>query len=146
MIFDKISNLRNYKNADPHFEEIIRFVAENDMSKMECGSYDVSADVKVNIAEYEPGAGGDYEAHRNFHDLQYSICGGETIEVIPTECGRNSGGYTPDIEFFKEKTCNATSVALDEGTFAYLTPADAHKPCVKSTYAKIKKAVFKIPV
>ena len=62
--------------------------------------------------------------------------------------GVGHGGSDPGAvaNGFKEKDCNVTSVALDEGTFAYLTPADAHKPCVKSTYAKIKKAVFKIPV
>lgn len=146
MIYDKIENLKTYADADPHFEAIIRFIAENDLRALECGSYDAGNGVTANIAEYEPGTGGDYEAHRLFHDLQYAIIGGEIIEVIPTDCGRNSSGYNPDIEFFKEKDCNVTSVALDEGTFAYLTPADAHKPCVKSTYAKIKKAVFKIPV
>jgi len=147
MIFDKIEKLEIYRNADKHFEAIIAFLKENGMLKStECGSYEVGNGVYVSISEYEPGSGADYEAHRNFHDLQYAVSGGETIEVIPTGCARNSGGYKPDIEFFSEKTCNATSVALDEGTFVYLTPGDAHKPCVKSSYANIKKAVFKIPV
>lgn len=147
MIFDKIEKLEIYKGADSHFEAIIAFLKENGMMKsMECGSYEVGNGVKVSISEYAPGTGGDYEAHRDCHDLQYAICGGEIIEVIPTECARNSGGYKPDIEFFSEKTCNATSVALDEGTFVYLTPGDAHKPCVKSDCDLIKKAVFKIPV
>ncbi len=146
MIFDKIENLKTYANAQPQFEAIIRFIEENDMKALECGSHDVGNGVTVSIAEYEPGTGGDFEAHRLFHDLQYAIIGGEIIEVIPTDCARNTTGYNPDIEFFKEKVCNTTVAALDEGTFAYLTPADAHKPGVKSTYAKIKKAVFKIPV
>ncbi len=147
MIFDRIEKLEIYKDADIHFEAIIAFLKENNFMKdMECGSYAVGNGVNVSIAEYEPATGGDYEAHRNFHDLQYAIIGGETIEVVPTEWAKNSKGYKPDIEFFSDKSCNATSVALDEGTFVYLTPGDAHKPCVKSSYSKIKKAVFKIPV
>ncbi len=147
MIYDKIENLSNYLTANSHFEAIIKFLNENNMMKdLECGSYDVGCGVKVSIAEYSPAQGGDFEAHRDYHDLQYAICGGETIEIIPTSCAVDSTGYEPDVEFFKGFTCPKTSVALFEGTFAYLTPDDAHKPCVKADCEVIKKAVFKIPV
>ena len=146
MIFDKIENLRLYSGMGEAFELIAKFVEENDMKALPCEGFEVGKGIKVGISEYEPGTGGKFEAHRNFNDLQYAITGGETIEVIPTSCGRDSGGYQPDIEFFAEQTCESTSVALEEGTFVFLAPGDAHKPCVKLNSDKIKKAVFKIPV
>lgn len=146
MIYDKIENLNLYFGMNEKFEAIVKFVAENDMKAMECGGYDVAEGVTVGISEYEPGTGGDFEAHRNFHDLQYAISGEEAIDVLPIDFARNSTGYKPDIEFFTEQTAAATRVALTEGTFAFLAPADTHKPCIKTGSDKIKKAVFKIKI
>lgn len=146
MIFDKIENLNLYSGMGESFELIAKFISENDMKSLPCESYEVGGGIRVSLAEYEPGAGGKFEAHRDYHDLQYAITGSETIEVIPISCATESGGYSPDIEFFASQTCESTKVSLEEGTFAFLAPGDAHKPCVKLSSDKIKKAVFKIPV
>ncbi len=146
MIFDTDKNLRLYDGFNSAFEAIAKFIEENDMKSMECGSYEVAEGIKVGIDEYEPGAGGDFEAHREYNDLQYAICGEETIEVLPLEFVKDSTGYKPDIEFFTSQTAAATKVALTEGTFAFLAPQDAHKPGVKLGTDKIKKAVFKIKI
>ena len=146
MIFDKIENLKLYSAFNSHFEDMAKFIEENDFAALPCGSYDVGNGVKVNIAEYEPSGNNKFEAHRNFHDLQYAITGNEIIEVIPISDAADSTGYQPDMEFFTAQNCASTSVALEAGTFAFLAPQDAHKPCVKLTSDKIKKAVFKIPV
>lgn len=146
MIYDKIENLKLYYSLNPHFEQIADFIANNDLATMECGSYEVAPGVKAGISEYEPGSGSDFEAHREYHDLQYAVSGEETIEVIPTEFAENSKGYTPDIEFFTSKKCESTKVSLVQGTFAFLAPGDAHKPCVKLGSDKIKKVVFKIKI
>lgn len=146
MIFDKIENLKLYSKLDPRFDAIADFIAKNDMKTMETGSYEVCDGVKVGISEYEPALGGDYEAHRCYNDLQYAITGNEAIEVIPTADARNSTGYQPDIEFFTDKVCGASKIALDEGTFVFLAPQDAHKPCIKTSSDKIRKAVFKIKI
>ncbi|MDY6017047.1 MAG: YhcH/YjgK/YiaL family protein [Oscillospiraceae bacterium] len=146
MIYDKIENLKLYYSLNPHFEQIADFIANNDLAAMECGSYEVAPGVKAGISEYEPGSGSDFEAHREYHDLQYAVSGEETIEVIPTEFAENSKGYTPDIEFFTSQKCESTKVSLVQGTFAFLAPGDAHKPCVKLGSDKIKKVVFKIKI
>lgn len=146
MIFDTDKNLRYYADFNPAFEAIAKFIEENDMKAMECGGYDVVEGIKVSIAEYEPATGGDYEAHRDFHDLQYAICGEEAIDVLPIEFAKDSTGYKPDIEFFTSQTAVATRVALTEGTFVFLAPQDTHKPCIKMGTDKIKKAVFKIKI
>lgn len=146
MIYDKIENLNLYFGVNEKFEAIARFIAENDMKTMECGSHDVTYGVTVGISEYEPGTGGDLEAHREFYDLQYAICGEEAIDVLPIDYVKNSTGYKPDIEFFTEQTADSTRVALIEGTFAFLAPADTHKPGIKTNSEKIKKAVFKIKI
>ncbi|MBQ3006961.1 MAG: YhcH/YjgK/YiaL family protein [Clostridia bacterium] len=146
MIFDTDKNLRYYAAFNPAFEAIAKFIEENDLRAMECGSYEVAEGIKVGIDEYAPGTGGDFEAHREYNDLQYAICGEEIIEVLPIEFVGNSTGYKPDIEFFTSQTAAATRVALTEGTFAFLAPQDTHKPGVKMGTDKIKKAVFKIKI
>ena len=146
MIFDTDKKLGYYAAFNPAFDSIAKFIEENDMKSMECGGYDVAEGIKVSISEYEPGTGGDFEAHRDFHDLQYAICGEEAIDVLPIEFAGNSTGYKPDIEFFTSQTAAATRVALTEGTFVFLAPQDTHKPCIKMGTDKIKKAVFKIKI
>lgn len=146
MIFDTAKNLKLYSEFNPAFGAIAEFIEKNDLKVLECGSYDVAEGVKVSISEYEPATGGDFEAHRDYHDLQLAITGEEAIDVLPIEFARNSTGYKPDIEFFTEQTAAATRVALTEGTFAFLAPADTHKPCIKMGTDKIKKAVFKIKI
>ncbi len=146
MIYNTAKNLRNYSALNPAFEAIAKFIEENDLKAMECGSYDVAEGIKVGISEYEPANGGDFEAHREFHDLQYAITGGEYIDILPLEFVKDSTGYKPDIEFFTAQTAEASRIALNEGTFAFLAPDDAHKPGIKMNSNKIKKAVFKIKV
>lgn len=146
MIYDTAKNLRLYSSFHSAFEAIAKFIEENDLKAIECGSYDVAEGIKAGISEYEPGTGGDYEAHRDYHDLQLAITGEEAIDVLPIEFTKDSTGYKPDIEFFTSQTAAATRVALTEGTFVFLAPADTHKPCIKAGSDKIKKAVFKIKI
>lgn len=146
MIYDTAKNLKLYDGFNPAFGKIAEFIEKNDIKNLECGSYDVAEGIKVSISEYEPATGGDYEAHRDFHDLQFAITGEEAIDVLPIEFARNSTGYKPDIEFFTEQTAAATRIALTEGTFVFLAPGDTHKPCIKMSTDKIKKAVFKIKI
>ena len=146
MIYDTVKNLRLYSAFNPAFDAIAKFIEENDLKTMACESYDVAEGIRVSIAEYEPNTGGNYEAHREYHDLQLAITGEEAIDVLPIEFAKDSTGYKPDIEFFTSQTAEATRVALTEGTFAFLAPSDTHKPCIKMGTEKIKKAVFKIKI
>lgn len=146
MIYDTVKNLRLYSSFNPAFDAIADFIEKNDLKAMPCESYDVAEGIRVSIAEYEPNTGGNYEAHRDYHDLQLAITGEEAIDVLPIEFAENSTGYKPDIEFFTSQTAAATRVTLTEGTFAFLAPADTHKPCIKMGTDKIKKAVFKIKI
>lgn len=146
MIFDTIKNLGLYYSMDSRFKTAAEFVEKNDLKSMPCGSYDIGDGVKLNLAEYEAGSGGDFEAHRDYHDLQFIVSGGEIIEMIPLEYALNSTGYKPDIEFFTDSSCPATRISLTEGTFGFFAPEDAHRPCIRLTDGKTKKAVFKIKV
>ncbi len=147
MIYDNIRNLRAYSAVIPHAQEIADYIEKTDFEAMERkGGFPVCEGVTMNLAEYAPGEGSDYEAHRQYHDLQLAVRGCERIDIIPTDKAINSKGYKPDAEFFSAGDCSVTSAALDEGMFAFLAPQDAHKPCIKSTTDTILKAVFKIRV
>ncbi len=145
MIFDKIENLPLYFGTCEAFKVIDAFVKNTDLVNLPCGTVELEGGVKAGISEYAPGEGGLAEAHRVYHDLQFAVCGSENIEVIPLDYCSGSTGYTEDIEFF-ENHKNPCTVALSEGTFAFLAPTDAHRPGISNGCEKIKKIVFKIPV
>lgn len=146
MIYDTAKNLKLYTEINPAFGIVADYLEKNDLKAVECGSYPVADGITANISEYTPEAGGDYEAHRDYIDLQLAITGEEYIDVLPLENALNSTGYKPDVEFFTEQNAKETRVALNEGTFVYLAPGDTHKPCIKAGSEKIKKAVFKIKI
>ncbi len=68
------------------------------------GRYDLADGVFVNIQSYKTceRSTRQFEAHRDYIDLQYIISGREIIVVEDTEVLRKHGTakeYTPDIEF-----------------------------------------------
>lgn len=145
MIFDKTENLRLYAPMGKAFEVIADFVEKNDLKALECRRHELGDGIFANVSEYCPKAGDMPEAHRDYADLQLMVSGSEIIEVSPLDFCSGSTGYKPDIEFFAEYL-NPTSVTLAEGTFAYLAPRDAHRPCVNNGCDSVKKIVFKIPL
>ena len=146
MIFDTIQNLGKYRAYDQRFALIEAFLAENDAGTLAAGSYPLDSGITASISDYAPGEGGQFEAHRNFSDLQYVVSGNEKIELIPLADARESTGYQPDIEFFASQASASTTLVMNSGTFAVFAPQDAHRPCIRHLSDTIRKIVFKIPV
>lgn len=147
MIIDKIEHLKLYTAVVPEFEAIADYLANNDITSYESGSYEIIPGVKLNISEYEPYAMGDkWEVHRKYADLQIVLCGNEKMDCKSTlECEGGEYNEEDDFMFMDSVTEDITSIYMTPGHFAYFAPHDAHRPGLKWSSATVKKAVVKIP-
>ncbi len=150
MVFDNIKNAEKYyalhKNFGKAFEFIKKAVAEN----LDCGKYVIDGeDVFAPVSEYEtnPVNNGEFEAHRDYIDLQYLVSGKERIDVIEISKAYSIKEYVTDVEFFKTDD-KPTPVMLKDGDFAILYPEDLHAPglAYSDKAEKVKKIVVKIKV
>lgn len=152
MIAGKIEDLKTYCSVCPEFENIYDFVKEYFASPKADGSYELIPDkLTANISTYTTGdaATKNLEAHRRYADVQIVLKGAERIDWAHiTACTDeiseefSKGG---DIGFYADPEY-VSSMVLDAGTFVYLLPEDAHKPCVNAgaDSAEVTKVVFKI--
>ncbi len=152
MIVGKIRDLKTYCGVCPEFEKIFDFVNEYFSSPKADGNYELIPDkLKANISTYTTGAADtkQLEAHRRYADVQIVLRGAERIDwahisACTDEISEefSKGG---DIGFYADPEY-VSSIILDAGTFVYLLPEDAHKPCVNAgaDSAEVTKVVFKI--
>ncbi|MBQ7836936.1 MAG: YhcH/YjgK/YiaL family protein [Clostridia bacterium] len=147
MIVDKLCNLELYSSVVPEFTAVADFLRNNDIASFEEGSYEIVPGVKLNISEYEPYAIGDkWEVHRRYADLQMVLCGDEKMDCKSTlECVGGEYNEEDDYMFMDSDSEDITNIYMTPGHFAYFAPHDAHRPGLKWTGAKVKKAVVKIP-
>jgi biofilm protein TabA len=153
MIFAKLKDWRTIPGLFNHivWEEAFKWIEAN-ASGAELGIYSLTTPNSfVRVMEYDLKERGQarYESHLHTIDIQYTIQGGEGIEVLPVD------ELTPDGDYLKEKDFQhyklvENSVALIEnlkGYFCILFPQDGHMPQLRiSGCEKVRKLVVKIPV
>lgn len=149
MIIDRLDNSLLYYGMSKEIQAALQYLADTDFTNMPCGKYDFGQHGTFFIvSEYETKPREDvlYEAHRQYIDIQYIVCGVEYIgyqyigalkEEIPYDNHK-------DIIFY---TGEGNLVQVGKNNFVILFPDDAHKPCVSvDKIEKVKKVVFKILV
>ena len=152
MIAGKFEDLKYYYSVCPELENVYAFVKDYFENEKADGSYELIPDkLSANIATYTtfPAEERQLEAHRRYADVQIVLKGAERIDCAHiSDCKVelseefSKGG---DIGFYADPEY-VSSVVLDKGTFLYLLPEDAHKPCVNAgaESAEVTKVVFKI--
>ncbi len=150
MIYDKIDNIDTYIGLSEDIRlglEWIRDVKPD----VENGVYELSSRVKAIVSEYttkEVNENG-YEAHHDYIDIQYLICGEEFINSSPIEYLNGIKAYNKGIDaaFYVEAGTKSQELLLGNGYFAILFPQDGHMPqlCVKKT-RPVKKVVVKVKI
>ena len=141
MIYDTKENLIKY----PSLVKVKNFLDAHSGEILENGKYVIDEDCYLAVSEYETGAGKDYEAHREYIDVQMLMCGREYIFVQDIQSGSPVTQYDEkkDIRFYQ--TENGVAYELNAGNFLLLDTDDLHKPCVKiQEPEKVKKYVFKM--
>lgn len=141
MIYDKIENLGEY----PFLSKIKKFLDKQNGKMIKNGKYLVDENCYVVVMEYQTGEGKDFEAHREFIDVQILLRGQEYIFVQDIQSGTPLTGYDSKEDVIFYKTNSFRSYKLEEGNFLVLDVNDLHKPCVSvKEPIHVKKCVFKI--
>lgn len=114
------------------------------------GRYEFEGGAFLNAESYQtkPSDQKEFEAHREFIDVQIIVSGQEIIEVadVKDKNFQVTKPYVHDIVFMNGEV-EKKNIELYAGEFYVLYPTDAHKPCTNlNGEHTVKKIVIKLPV
>jgi len=148
MIIDKIENIDFYGNLDKNFKLGFDFIISKDLDTLECGRYELSDEVYVNIQEYDTKLEdtAQFEAHLKYADIQYIISGEEKLGYLNNENFEVTTEYNEENDIvFGNSNGKETFFTANKGDFLIFFPQDAHKPSIAiSEPSKVKKLVVKV--
>ena len=149
MIFGNINHAEDYEYLDENDKKCIEFIKNNDLGKMEPGTYLVDGDnIFVIIAEYLTVGPEEntWQAHEKYYDIHYMIKGEERIDL--NFLGNlDKKHYAEDEDFLTLEGDKNVSVFLRPGDFLICMPSDGHKTGLSIKKPKtVKKAVFRVSV
>lgn len=148
MIFDSITNLKNYIALYPQLDAVL---TNSRLLDFENGKFEIANSVfKIGLrynTKQTDGASFEFEAHRKYVDVQIVITGREKITVSPTSLLATAKAYHEEDDFQLFVGVPKAEVILSPGYFVILDPHDAH--CTSIAVAEpmeVTKIVFKLPV
>ncbi len=147
MIFDTLQNAALYENLKDGFAKGFAFIREAEEKSLPVGRYDIDGDkVYAMIQEYKTHENlGQFEAHRDYIDIQYIASGVEVMEYAPLADCTETVAYTPDIAFYHARA--KVKMTFYAGDFGIFLPDDAHNPGVWENAAKaVRKIVIKVHI
>jgi biofilm protein TabA len=146
MVVDVLKNWRRYAWPNTRFDAGFEYLEGLDPAIAD-GTYEIQErDLYCMLQSFEtkPVEGHEFEAHRDYADIQYLLEGTESILWAPREGLSLTKPYKPDIEFYS-LTASPTDLVLAPSQFAVFMPDDAHAPCIAyKTPCKVRKAVLKV--
>jgi len=92
---------------------------------------------------------GRFEAHRDFTDVHFCLCGRETIYYAPAGDCLEDKPYDPgtDTTMLKLRSGEHHQVKATSGTIVILFPEDAHAPLLDTDFpTPVKKVIVKVPL
>lgn len=147
MVVDTLDNLEKYVSLNPLFEEVVKFIKENDLNQLEDGKHFIKdKDLFVNITTAHGKSAEDatFETHKKMLDIQIPLDNNETYGYLAL-------ADLPEAEYNAEKDVTKypgvkaeTYVNCKPGEFAIFWPQDGHQPCIGE--GDIHKAIFKVKV
>jgi len=150
MIYDIFENRQQYYSCHRYFSMSFDFIQRAVTENLAPGKYELDGkNVFAIVQEYTTKPQGEeFEAHREYIDIQYIISGQESMECAELKNCSVVTPYDPqkDVAML---VCNGVSAKMefDGGTFAIFFPHDAHKPGFMLNYpADVKKIIVKVHV
>ena len=150
MIFDTIAQASLYKPLSPRIASALSFIEGVEPAAFKTGQVEIEdRDIFAIFQELitEPVEGRQYEAHREYIDIQYLLAGEEVIRVTNLASLSEAVPYDKerDITFYHAAPGN--DLLLREGDFVILFPQDAHLPKIPPAGpAEVRKVVVKVRV
>ncbi len=148
MIKDTLENVKRYYTLSDGIKKALLYIKENDLSNKADGKYLIDGEkLYINIDTYTTKNSADWEAHRNYIDIQYVVSGEEKIGICCDDYCIEKQSYDEvhDIEFFDGG--NGDYITMRTGDFMVIYPHELHKPGIKlNDNIQVKKAVIKLAV
>lgn len=148
MILDALEYWRDYLWPSERFHAGFEYLQKLDIQASE-GRHSIDGDnVYCMVQKYETTRreGHEFEAHREYADIQMLLAGEERILWAPVNTLTVTKPYKPDIEF-QALIPNPTELVLRPGVFCVFFPRDAHAPCIAHIApSPVQKAVVKVRI
>ena len=148
MIFDSIARVALYKPIGPRIASALSFIERIDTSEFTPGEVEIQGrDIFAVFHEYttEPVEGREYEAHREYIDIQYLLAGEEVIRVTDLARLTEAVPYDQERDIAFYHTVPGNDLLLRQGEFTILFPHDAHLPKISpGTPGTVRKVVVKV--
>lgn len=149
MVFGNIRDLKDFSWLESQVRKCFDYAQTHDLLSYEKGSHPIEGDdLFVNIVEYTTTNAADrfWEAHRQYLDLHFMLCGPEQIDVNFID-NMEQKEFVEKDDFLPLEGEPNCSVVLNSGDFLLCYPKDAHRTAVQvGQPATIKKAIFKIKI
>ena len=153
MIF---GNIKDYESGfawlPQPFKTVIEHLKQTDFQALPVGNYDLQGkDIYVQVFDMttKPFAETRPEVHRQYADVQFSVCGREQIGVASDD-GSNAVAEDLLAErdlLFYAGVQNESMLTMTPGSFAVFLPSDVHRPGVAvGGPATVRKVVVKVRV
>ena len=153
MIF---GNIKDYESGfawlPQPFKTVIEHLRQTDFQALPVGNYDLQGkDIYVQVFDMttKPFAETRPEVHRQYADVQFSVCGREQIGVASDD-GSNAVAEDLLAErdlLFYAGVQNESMLTMTPGSFAVFLPSDVHRPGVAvGGPATVRKVVVKVRV
>ncbi len=148
MIYDKLSNVKNYKGISKNIDTALDFLENLDSKTFTIGKNEIyGSDVFVMYAEYTPldHKDGFGETHEKYIDIQLVLSGKEYLRACPTSELKITKEYNPetDLKFFSLE--DGINFPLEPGLFCMIMPGEYHGPKLRQPESSdVKKLVIKI--
>lgn len=143
---------RQYKKNPAYWDQAFAFLNNKDLQNMKPGKYvidDGNVTAEITEGPTKDISATQWEAHRQFNDLQYVIQGKELIGVASVDDLEKeiTAPYTHTRDIIHFKNEGGQYLDADPGTFFIFSPLEMHRPSIKATgTGKVKKVVVKVRV
>ncbi len=148
-----VSNLKSpqlelYEKLNKYFPAAFEAAKKVMLYTPEAGRYDIDGDecfYTIQCYDAKSPFDAQFEAHREYIDIQIMIKGEEIIRFDDTSKLSLAKEYVPDYEMFTMNK-DYDSVRLCPGELVIIYPNEAHAPCIRAegTDGKVCKMVVKI--
>ena len=150
MILDHLTRAASYYGLSPRIEQALRFINGPDLEKMPDGRIEIDGErLSASVFGYETKAGtagGVWEAHRRYLDIQCLIAGVEKIGYADLAALNVTQTYdeTKDCELLKGR---GQFFKLRPQSFIMFFPQDAHMPGrAVGRPTPVRKVVVKVQI
>ena len=147
MILDTLDNLYKYVALNPRIQQVVEFIAKNDLAAIPSGKVQIDGDEVFGNFQTLKGKEKEdakLETHNVMLDIQIPFNTPETMGYTP-RCLLPKAEYNAqnDITFYEGLA--EQYVTVHPGEFAIFMPQDGHAPCI-APGKEVQKVIFKVKI